>query len=295
MSKHRSWKTKGAVVGILMGVTALLAGCPTSVEYDLGLADGFAEDGDYWNGYWASWDTLDGSPILYDVSDIPFIDDYSYDAGYWDGVWYAYNDGYFTAYDYAFAIGFSEGYDIAFNAGWETFLANDRHVEWLDGGFSDGYHDGFSEGRIFGAWDYDSGWDFNWLDALLDYWSGTDLELPGLGIGTGEFGPVILYEYGTDPYDVIAKDAPRPSRAKHFSQTAARAKRGAKQLPDSTGAIYRPLIGEAADELNVLPAFSPRSDLPLQLTSTWLERIEDYTYAMGASVKAKRSRADKKQ
>jgi len=293
MNKHLSRKTRWAAWGVLFGTTALLAGCPT-MEYDLGLADGFAEDTEYWYGYWDSWDTLDGSPILYDGSNIPYIDDYGYEAGYWDGVWYAYNDGYFSAYDYAFAIGFSEGYDIAFNEGWDLFLATDQHIEWLDGGFSDGYHDGFSEGRVFGAWDYDAGWTFDWLDALLDYWSGTDLELPGLGLGTGEYGPVYLYEYGTDPVEIIGKRQQRASRKAHFEKAAAQALRGAKQVADSTS-FYRPLTTEAAAELNVLPAHSPRSDIALLLTSTWLERIEDYTYAMGASVKAKRSRADKEK
>ena len=207
---------------MLLAATLGLSGCPPYVtdpdteyvtdpdtEYDVGFADGFALDAKYWEGYDDSMNTVDAGPIYsiyYSGGSIPYVENPPYDgthyeAGYWDGVWYAYNDGYFVAYDYAFTIGFSEGYDMAFQPGWRTFLANDVHTEYDDGGFSDGYNDGFSEGRVFGAWDYDAGWPFDWLDAMMDYRAGTDLVIGD--VGTGEYGPVYLYEYGTDPHDFL--------------------------------------------------------------------------------------------
>ena len=293
MKQNLSPRTRRMAALAAVAMAAMLAGCPTA-EYDLGFTEGFADDTEYWYGYWDSWDTLDGSAILYDGDNIPYIDDNSYDAGYWDGVWWAYNDGYYSAYRYAFAIGFSEGYDIAFNEGWDLFLAVDSHPEWLDGGFSDGYHDGFSEGRIFGAWEYDAGWDFNWLAALLDYWDGVDVELPALGLGTGEFGPVLLYEYGVSPFEVIGKRTPGLTRKEGGSRGQALSRRPSKQLPE-TESIYRPLTVEAEAELNVLPAFSPRSNTGLLLTTTWLERVRDYAYEMGAVVKEAPPTADKQE
>ncbi|MCF6285266.1 MAG: hypothetical protein L3K26_08755, partial [Candidatus Hydrogenedentes bacterium] len=119
----------------LIPTALLLAGCPTitgipgtgsgdlgQIEYDAGFVVGFAEDGEYWQGFNDSYDTVDGGDIYYTGSQILQVEDPAYDAGYYDGVWYAYNDGYFVAYDYAFAIGFSEGYDIAFNGNWANFL-----------------------------------------------------------------------------------------------------------------------------------------------------------------------------
>lgn len=61
------------------------------------------------------------------------------------------------AYDYAFTVGFSEGYDIGYRPDWPDFLYSDQHVEYYDGGFTDGYNDGFSEGRVLGATDYAQG------------------------------------------------------------------------------------------------------------------------------------------
>ena len=50
---------------------------------------------------------------------------------------------------------------------------------------------------MFGAWDWDDGRAFDWLDAMLDYRDGTDVTIGG--VSTGDQGPVYLYVYGTDP------------------------------------------------------------------------------------------------
>ncbi|HPU98492.1 MAG TPA: hypothetical protein PLO53_11135, partial [Candidatus Hydrogenedentes bacterium] len=115
-------------------------------EYDLGFNDGFMRDDYYWKGYDDSFYTRDGGQIYYQGGTLPYVESPPYEAGFWDGVWYAYNDGYFVSYDDAFTIGFSEGYDVGYGPGWKEFLLLDQHVEYLDGGFSDGYNDGFSEG-----------------------------------------------------------------------------------------------------------------------------------------------------
>ena len=82
---------------VILAAMIPLVGCPSvpidSLEYDLGFDAGFMEDDWYWDGYDDSYKTLDYAPIYYQGSGIPYIDDFSYDAGYWDGVWYAYNDG----------------------------------------------------------------------------------------------------------------------------------------------------------------------------------------------------------
>ncbi len=268
-----------AVSAMLLAATLGLTGCPPyltdpDAEYDAGFADGFAVDEKYWEGYDDSMATVDAGPIYYSGGSIPYVTFPYYDAGYWDGVWYAYNDGYFVAYDYAFTIGFSEGYDMAFQPGWRSFLANDVHIEYLDGGFSDGYNDGFSEGRVFGAWDYDAGWPFDWLDAMMDYRAGTDLIIGG--VGTGEYGPVYLYEYGTDPHDFLK--SVRANRAKRGELLAVRNRDDAKAK--SYELSYRPLTTEARNALNIAPTTSPRGDRKLTLGSTWLQRINEYLNAM---------------
>lgn len=266
-----------------------LAGCPypggvtdPQVEYDAGFVVGFAQDSEYWQGFDDSYDTVDGGDIFYTGDQIPVLDEISYDAGYYDGLWYAYNDGYFVEYDYAFTIGFSEGYDVAFGPDWRAFLLADEHVEWLDGGFSDGYNDGFSEGRILGASDYDSGLAFDWLDALLWYQdvdadgNPNDIYFADLDLGTGEFGPVVLYEYGTNPLDLVkAVHTPRkgrdsvPSiRSKGFSAKA--------DLPELS---YRSLTTAVQQEFDVRPSSTPRSDKALTLESSWLARIDAYNAA----------------
>jgi len=252
----------------------------SQAEYDRGFRDGYAEDEEYWMGYYDSWDTRDGGEIYYSGHEIPYFDELSYRAGYWDGVWEAYNDGYFVAYDHAFTIGFSEGYDAAYQPNWRQFLRNDEHVEWLDGGFTDGYNDGFSEGRILGAVDYDAGFPFDWRDALAWYRAGNDAYIPSLDLGTGEFGPVILYEWGQNPHELVfgkstasesprrGVDAPRaPLSVRAGTEDAAAEKSG-------HDIRQRPFTKELRELLNVRPSTSPRSETPLRLGSTWLERIE---------------------
>jgi hypothetical protein len=257
----------------------LLSGCPggyvpppppppdPQAEYDEGFDDGFLVDDEYWQGFDDSYDTIDGGTIYYSGSEIPFYDELTYEAGYWDGVWYAYNDGYFVAYDYAFTVGFSEGYDIAFQPNYAAFLQNDVHLEYLDGGFSDGYNDGFSEGSVFGAWDYANGRSFDWLDAMLDYRAGTDLVVAG--VATGE---IELYEYGVDPNDLVKGTkqlrTADPARALAIRDSGAKA--------DVPPISYRGIRPEVRTELTQRPATSPRSDTALTLTTTWIQRIDAY-------------------
>ena len=257
-----------AVLAILG--TACPPGGGGSSEYDLGYAAGFLRDDYYWDGYFDGWDTIDDSPIYYSGSEIPYIDDDSYDAGYNDGLWYAYNDGYFVDYHYAFVIGFSEGYDNAYWSDYLEFLDADEHIEYLNGGWGDGYNDGYSEGRIFGANDYEQGLSFDWLDALLDYESGTDLYFSEIDLGTGIYGPVELYEYGTDPA-TLKKVAKALLRSGHGPLAIRNAQKDASDFD-----WFRPFDQEAADLLDVSPDQSLRDSTGLRLTSTWLERIDDY-------------------
>ncbi len=285
-----------ATLVVVLGAGAFLAGCPVTItpppvgsqqDYDEGFDDGFAEDGEYWQGFYDSYDTVDGGPIYYTGSEIPYLDELSYEAGYWDGVWYAYNDGYFVDYDYAFTIGFSEGYDLAFSNTWPQFLAGDQHLEWLDGGFSDGYNDGFSEGRVFGAWDYDNGWPFDWLDALLDYREGTDLAIGG--VSTGLNGPVMLYEYGTDPFDLVKSTQQRKPR--RTASPAIRKGTEKSEKQDIPALSYRGLTNDVSEALNVTPNLSPRSDQQLQLGTSWLDRVNAYRNALGKDARKSVSRA----
>jgi len=219
----------------------------------------------YWDGFWDSMETVDAGPILYTGGDIPAPQSPDYDAGYWDGVWYAYNDGYFVAYDYAFTIGFSEGYDVFFSADGLDRLAQDAHTEYYDGGFSDGYNDGFSEGRILGVTDYLQGLPYDWVDSLLYYREPNDVYIEELDLGTGEYGPVFLYVYGTDPHGFLKSGkADKPLRP-----------RPASALIGSG----RALSSEAQDALDVTPEASPRSARPLTLATSWLDRIEAYEAA----------------
>jgi hypothetical protein len=270
----------------LAAVASLGDGCPfliDNVEYDAGFNDGFARDDWYWQGFDDSYATLEYSPIYYQGSAIPIVETPAYDNGYWDGVWYAYNDGYFVCYDYAFAIGFSEGYDAAFYADYLDFLAQDVHVENDNGGWGDGYNDGFSEGRVFGANDYESGLTFDWLDALLDYRAGTDLYFEEVDVGTGAYGPVMLYEYGTDPLEEKTGATPRAERdeAQPAIQTNVLTK--ADQAPALS---YRPLPSDVQTELDQRPTTTSRSQRPLTLETTWLERITAYRDAIEAGKKA---------
>ena len=249
-------------------------------DYDRGFSDGFLVDDEYWRGFDESYGTVDAGPILNSGGDIPYLTSPAYDAGYWDGVWYAYNDGYFVEYDYAFTIGFSEGYDLAFWPDWADFLANDEHVEYYDGGFTDGYNDGFSEGRVLGAYDYKTGLDYDWLDAMTYYREGNDVYLDEVGLGTGADGPVVLYTYGTDPNDLVGKAAGKPENTAVISEGrsirrngAGTAKAAKTIIPDIS---YRALPDNERAHFNTAPATSPRSSAALSLTTTWAQRIDAY-------------------
>lgn len=283
---------KPALAAALALLILLATGCPPGgptgdTDYDVGYAAGFLRDDFYWDGYFDGWDTIAVTPYYYDTSDIPYIDELTYDAGYWDGVWYAYNDGYFADYHYAFVVGFSEGYDNAYWGDYLDFLAIDEHPEYLNGGWSDGYHDGYSEGRVFGANDYEQGLTFDWLDALLDYESGTDLYFDEVDVGTGIYGPVELYVYGTDPASLkraVAKAMLRSGRAVPSIRNAAKGTKTSLEW-------FRPFDEEAADLLDFVPETSLRDSIELRLTSTWLERVNDYLYyAKSAQAKSQTHR-----
>ena len=278
----------------LLGLVVLAAGCPELLDdYDLGFDDAFyGADGDayYWQGYDDSYDTVEDVYVYYAGGDIPEVAEPAYDAGYYDGLWYAYNDGYFVAYDYAFTIGFSEGYDAAFYSDYLDFLAGDFHIEYDNGGWDDGYNDGFSEGRVFGAWDYREGWDLDWLDALLDYQSETDVcvELADHTLlCTGLDGPVVLYEYGYDPTALKSGRGSRTAPNRLSIRNAGVAKAG-----DPPPLTYRALSPARQDALNKRPSTTSRSARPLTLGTTWLERVNAYLGATKAAAKAApRSRA----
>lgn len=192
------WMLVAVPVMVLWGMA--MTGCPQDM-YDAGFADGFAEDSWYDEGYDDSWSAVEDEN-LYEGDEIPNPDSPAYDAGYWDGVWYAYNDGYFDAYYSAFLYGFEDGYTAANFEGWEEFLLTDQHIEYGTGGYDDGYNDGFSEGEVFGAYDYWQMIPSDWEDALEDY-SGTETEPPidvCVPVGTGEIctGEIPLYEYPED-------------------------------------------------------------------------------------------------
>ncbi len=275
----------GISSAFLFSSALLLTACPIAFEYQRGYGDGFAQDDWYWAGFDDSYDTLTASPLYYQGDTIPFVETPDYDRGYYDGIWYAYHDGYFVSYDDAFTIGFSEGYDAAFYSDYLTFLANDPHVEYDNGGWGDGYNDGFSEGRIFGAYDYEQGWSLNWLDALLDYRSGTDLYFSEIDLGTGAYGPVVLYVYGTDPTaakQLVAIRSQHPRKAVR-QVIAANAVKAADTL-------YRPLTDDARAKLDKRPSTTARSSRPLTLTTTWLERVQAYQQAQANPAKSARLR-----
>ncbi len=261
-----------AAPALLLAAGIMFAGCPPELlTYDQGFADGFAQDDYYWDGYFDSYDTVDAGPIYYDVSNIPVVLDPPYDAGYYDGLWYAYNDGYFVEYDYAFTIGWSEGYDMGYYPAWALFLAADEHPEFLDGGFSDGYNDGFTEGSVFGAYDWENDIAYDWLGAMLDYRSGIDVTIGGYS--TGDLGPVELYVYGTDPYDLVKTGQPSRVKPDRAGLTVRYLGPEKAEIPDVS---YRPLTAEAQTEFSITPTTSPRGNRNLTLTSSWLARVNEY-------------------
>ncbi|GMV94301.1 MAG: hypothetical protein AMXMBFR82_40790 [Candidatus Hydrogenedentota bacterium] len=277
---------------VIAALVLLGAGCPsgtpTEGTYDEGFDYGFAQDDWYWDGYYDGYDTIDFSPIYYDGSSIPYYDFPPYDAGYWDGIWYAYNDGYFVDYHYAFILGFSEGYDNAFWPDYLDFLYYDVHTEYENGGWADGYNDGFSEGRVFGAYDYEAGLPFDWLDALLDYESGTDLYFDEVDVGTGVYGPVYLYEYGTDPTTfkkaaALERGAKAPLTIRRDGQL--------KGVDIESRSLFRDLDPQAKQDLQVTPDQSLRDSIELRLDTSWLQRVNAYlnTYKSAAKSTALRT------
>ncbi|MFP6581143.1 MAG: hypothetical protein VCD00_01160 [Candidatus Hydrogenedentota bacterium] len=268
-------------------------------DYNAGYDDGFADDFEYFLGYDDGFYTVGAGPIFYQGDLIPFSPDLTYTAGFWDGQFDAYNDGYFVEYRYAFIIGFSEGYDNAYWSDYLDFLANDMHIEYLHGGFSDGYNDGFSEGRIFGAFDYEVAFPFDWMDAFLDWESGTDLYFEEVDKGTGEFGPVILFEWGVNPHELFALDALDEATHETRSTVPAMRMRKTKVEGDSiepraeTRVVEatRPLTDEQAVALDTSPISTSRTDRNLTLTSTWLERIESIQAVPDGAQRDARTRA----
>lgn len=283
---------RGTTSALGVAVAAvLLVGCPyvpdgppfipddpsgdPQTDYDRGFAAGFALDDWYWDGYLDGYYTISFGPIYYDDSGIPYIESPPYTAGYWDGVWYAYNDGYFVDYHYAFIIGFSEGYDNAYWPDYLSFLASDVHIEYLHGGWIDGYNDGYSEGRVFGANDYEQGLPFDWLDALRAYEDNVDLYFEEVDVGTGIWGPVILYEYGVNPHE--AKRRPPASSGAEPAAFTVRTAAGAAKSGDGSWDLYRPFRADAKAELEATPEASARdSSRSLRLSTTWYERITQY-------------------
>lgn len=287
----RHWMMASVLFAAVLLGTGCPSGTPSDESYDAGFEAGFALDDWYWDGYYDGYDTLDFSPIYYDASGILYIDSPPYDAGYWDGIWYAYNDGYFVDYHYAFILGFSEGYDNAFWPDYLEFLDNDVHTEFENGGWADGYNDGYSEGRVFGANDYEQGLSFDWLDALLDYESGTDLYFDEVDVGTGVYGPVTLYEYGLDP-NTLKKNAAVLERGLRTPVTI-RGGGSAKAIDVDSLNMYRTLTTTAQNDLKVTPDQSLRDSIELRLTTTWLQRVNAYLNAAKSTktVDAPRARA----
>lgn len=299
---NRTFRAAMTAAGFVAAV--LLAGCPgggggtpnppgtpdtppppdppkwDQAAYDEGFEAGFLVDEEYWLGFDDGYYTRDAGPIYYSGSEIPVVEDPEYDAGYWDGVWYAYNDGYFVEYDYAFTVGFSEGYDIGYAADWLDIVAADEHPEYVDGGWSDGYNDGFSEGLVLGAVDYATALPFDWLDAMMYYREGNDVYLEEVDRGTGTYGPVYLYEYGTDPNTLVAKSATgRRAEARGAIRKAA----GAKSSADA-GVSYRTMPGDTSARYDTAPASTARApETTLRVAdTTWNQRIAAYRSATGA-------------
>lgn len=274
-------------IPVMLLAFACVVGCPSTPEYpttyEEGFEAGFAKDSWYWDGYYDGYDTLSNSPIYYDASGIPYVTSPPYDAGYYDGVWYAYNDGYFVDYTYAFILGFSEGYDNAYWPDYLEFLDTDQHTELGNGGWTDGYNDGFTEGRVFGANDYEQGLPLDWMDALLDYQSGTDLYFYEVGVGTGAYGPAVLYEYGVDPNEAKSAVNTRPTR---FTRSV-RSVPSIKEVDLSSRVMFRTLTAEAQSDLQVTPEKSKRDgSVKLRLTTSWLTRINTYIDSQSKAILA---------
>ena len=117
---------------------------------------------------------------------------------------------------------------------------------------------------------------------MTDYRSGTDLYFEELLLGTGEYGPVYLYEYGLDPAAV--KTAGRTLRrgpAFGAIRTGIAAKDGQAQELS-----YRPLTEEIRGDLDKKPDTVSRGGRALTIETTWLERIEAYNNALETGAKS---------
>ena len=285
MNAFTSKRGAAGFLSVALSFSLFLVGCGGSSDSDRGDAvyldgvdDGFADDSEYFLGYDESFMTVGAGPIMYSGDQIPFSDELTYQAGFWDGQFEAYNDGYFVAYRFAFIVGFSEGYDNAFASDFLAFLASDLHSEYLHGGFSDGYNDGFSEGRIFGAFDYEAFLTFNWLDAFLDWESGTDLYFVEVDKGTGDSGPVTLYEWGIDPHTigVLTRDGGGLVDAARRMRKDKNASTAVTKVDPFTVDATRPFSTAQESDLSVSPTTTSRTNRDLTLTTTWLDRINAY-------------------
>ncbi len=116
---------------------------------------------------------------------------------------------------------------------------------------------------------------------MLDYRDGTDLvvvDANNAEIGTGSYGPVYLYEYGTDPADLI-----KSARVhRHPDGRPVPAIRGtADPKADMPPLSYRSLPQEVQGNLSITPSTTPRGARGLDLGTTWLQRIEAYRSSLG--------------
>lgn len=285
---------RGASLGLTLLASAFLVGCEgftgeSFILYDLGFEVTFTNTNEHYDrGYSDSFDVYDndlpvGCGILYEGDLIGEIDLLTYNAGLLDGEWYAYHDGYFAAYDDAFIIGFSEGYDLAFHEDWPIFLELDQHIEWFDGSFRDGYHDGFTEGRVFGAFDFeDTEFPFDWVDALLFYTFDDDVAIDvtdGLTLSSGVDGPAIIYLHGVDP----ATEITEPSDCTPFSKGTFRSRARVKQRDDGIPEFMkRDFTAAVLEVLEATVNSTVRGDRDTdRLTDTWLDRLIAYENATG--------------
>ena len=290
------------VLGVL--ASSLWVGCEgisgeSIIFYNIGFESAFtATDEHYDRGYNDSFDAFEndlpiGCGILYQGHLIGEIEALTLDAGALDGEWYAYHDGYFAAYDDAFIIGFSEGYDLAFHEEWPVFLDVDRHLEWFDGSFRDGYHDGFTEGRIFGAVDSETtDFPFDWVDALLFYTFEGDVFIDvtdSVTLTTGFDGPAVLYGHGVDPATEITEPSDCTPLGKGRSSFRSRVK--VKQgfvVPDFMKRDFSP---DVLDVLVSIVRSTVRGDRDTdRLEDTWFDRLIAYEIALGEKDSARKIR-----
>ena len=105
-------------------------------------------------------------------------------------------------------------------------------------------------------------------------------------VGTGVYGPVYLYEYGTDPHTLKANTV-RGDRLLGPERTM---RSGLTKEVDMEGReLYRALSTDARQRYEVTPENSVRNDRELRLETTWLQRIQSYLSA-GKSADTRRER-----